>query len=57
MSNQAYEKLHKLVAFLIINGIVSKAKLSQVLDMSLIDFLAEFEDEIKELDKQFEKRT
>lgn len=54
MSNQAYDKLHKLVAFLIINGIVSKSKLSQVLGMSLIDFLAEFEDEIKELDKQFE---
>lgn len=54
MSNAAYEKLHKLVAFLVINGIVSKAKLSQVLGLSLIDFLAEFDDELKELDKQFE---
>lgn len=47
MSNEAYGKLHKLVEFLVQNGIVSKAKLSQVLGMSLIDFLSEFEDEIR----------
>lgn len=46
MSNQAYEKLHKLVEHLVINGIMSKAKISQILDLSLVDFLAEFEDEI-----------
>ena len=53
MSNQAYDKLHKLVEHLVVNGIMSKAKISQVLGLSLIDFLAEFEDEIKAIDKQF----
>lgn len=46
MSNEAYGKLHDLVKFLVENGMVSKAKLAEVLKMSLIDFLAEFKDEI-----------
>lgn len=46
MSNEAYSKLHDLVKFLIENGIVSKAKLAQVLKISLVDFLEEFKDEI-----------
>lgn len=48
MSNDSYDKLHKLVAFLIQHGFVSRAKLSEVLGMSLIDFVNEFDDITRE---------
>ena len=44
MSNEAYDQLHKLVAHLMQHGIMSKAKISQVIGMSLIDFLTVFDD-------------
>ena len=44
MSNDAYDRLHKLVAFLIQHGLVSRAKIAGVLGMSLIDFVDEFDD-------------
>lgn len=47
MSNAAYEKLHKLVAYLMKHGIVSKARLARELGMSLVDFLEEFKDEVE----------
>lgn len=47
MSNEAYEKLHKLVKYLINNGFISRAKCAEVLGLSLIDFKDEFEDELK----------
>lgn len=48
MSNSSYDRLHKLVAFLLKYGFVSRAKLSEVLGMSLIDFLQEFDDVTRE---------
>lgn len=56
MSNQAYDKLHKLVAYLILHGILSKALIARILGLSLVDFLAEFDDELKALDRDCEKK-
>lgn len=44
MSNSSYDRLHKLVAFLIKNGLISRAKLAEVLGISLMDFKTEFDD-------------
>lgn len=48
MSNQSYDQLHKLVAFLIKHGFVSKVKLAEVLGISLVDFSGEFDDTERE---------
>lgn len=46
MSNQAYEKLHKLVKFLLKNNILNKADLVLIFDISKKEFELEFEDEL-----------
>ena len=44
MSNEAYDQLHKLVAHLVQNNIMPKAKIAQIIRMSLKDFKQVFDD-------------
>jgi len=46
MSNQAYERLHKLVGFLVNNKILSEQKLATMFEVTLEEFEAEFVDDI-----------
>lgn len=48
MSNSSYDKLHKLVAYLIKHGPYNKEELAEILGMSYEDFLAEFDDTERE---------
>jgi len=46
MSNQSYEKLHKLVKYLIKHKVMEVAEIARLLGIPLIEFISEFDDEL-----------